>query len=72
MAQQVNLAELFDAYKREDAIEVVAAGTYRLEVLRASVRNGNKGPGIMPVYRVHGGPYDGKTVMAGQFTASEA
>lgn len=67
---QVNLQDLFQQYQREDAIEVVPAGTYQLEVLRATVRNGNKGQGVLPVYKVLSGPYAGKTVMAGQFTAS--
>lgn len=68
---EVSLADLYRQYKQEDEITVLEPGTYTLEVIRASVRKGQKGDGIMPVFKVKEGPYAGKTAMCGQFTASE-
>ena len=60
----INMAELFDAYKKEEAT-VLDPGTYELEVIRTKVKHAGKGPSIMPIFRVHSGPHAGATVLAG-------
>lgn len=66
----VNLQEAFKQYQREDEVTVLEEGEYTLEVIRCAVRGQEKNA-LMPVYRVVGGPYAGKTVMCGQLTLTE-
>jgi len=66
----VNLQDAFKQYQKEDEVTVLEEGEYTLEVIRCAVRGQDKNA-LMPVYRVIGGPYAGKTVMAGQLTLTE-
>lgn len=64
----VNLQDMFSQYQREDEVTILEEGVYILEVARCSVRGD---AGLLPIYRVIGGPYNGKTAMCGTMTLSD-
>ena len=67
----VNLQDMLKAHEDEE-VAVLPAGEYQLEVVRAIVRPSAKGEGILPTFKVIGGPYNGKTVMAGGLYLTDA
>jgi hypothetical protein len=60
----VNLQEMLDQYKNEE-VAVLPDGEYTLEVTKCSVKDIKDGEGLMPIYKVVGGPHAGQTAMLG-------
>lgn len=68
---QVSLADLFKATGGGSGTEPVPAGMYRLQV--TSAKSKVESQQVVPVFKIVGGPDDGRKVMAGVFSfGSEA
>lgn len=66
----VNLQDMLAQYKNEE-VSLLPEGEYTLEVTRCTVKDIKNGEGLMPIYKVIGGPEAGKTAMLGTISLTE-